>query len=65
MLILSSFLKSLLEKYGQHTVYSDDGTWYPEACNVLGLKHIVFSFRKEFDGKGNNAVFQRQNRMLG
>ncbi len=43
MLILSSFLKSLLEKYGRHTVYSDGGTWYPEACNVLGLKHRLHS----------------------
>jgi putative transposase len=43
MLILSSFLKSLLDKYGRHTVYSDGGTWYPEACNVLGLKHRLHS----------------------
>ena len=43
MLILSSFLESLLEKYGLHTVYSDGGTWYPEACNVLGLKHYLHS----------------------
>ena len=43
MLILSSFLESLLEKYGQHAVYSDGGTWYPEACNVLGLKHYLHS----------------------
>ena len=25
------------------TVYSDGGTWYPEACNVLGLKHRLHS----------------------
>ena len=43
MLILSSFLESLLEKYGRHVVYSDGGTWYPEACNVLGLKHYLHS----------------------
>jgi putative transposase len=43
MLILSSFLESLLEKYGRHAVYSDGGTWYPEACNVLGLKHYLHS----------------------
>jgi putative transposase len=43
MLILSSFLESLVEKYGRHIVYSDGGTWYPEACNVLGLKHYLHS----------------------
>ena len=43
MLILSSFLESLLEKYGRLAVYSDGGTWYPEACNVLGLKHYLHS----------------------
>ena len=43
MLILSSFLEFLLKKYGRHMVYSDGGTWYPEACNVLGLKHYLHS----------------------
>jgi transposase-like protein len=23
--------------------YTDDGRWYPEACNVLGLKHHLHS----------------------
>lgn len=43
MLVLSSFLKSLIQKYGKHIVYSDGGTWYPEACKVLGLKHYIHS----------------------
>ena len=43
MLVLSSFLKSLIQKYGKHIVYSDGGTWYPEACKVLGLKHYLHS----------------------
>ena len=33
--------RSLIDKYGKHTVYTDGGTWYPEACNVLGLKHCL------------------------
>ena len=36
-------LKSLIKLYGKHIVYSDAGTWYPEACNSLGLKHILHS----------------------
>jgi putative transposase len=43
MLIAEKFIRSLVEKYGRHTVYTDGGTWYPEACNVLGLKHYLHS----------------------
>ena len=43
MLVAESFLRSLIERYGKHIVYSDGGTWYPEACNSLGLKNIYSS----------------------
>jgi putative transposase len=43
MLIAEKFIRSLIEKYGKHIVYTDGGTWYPEACNVLGLKHYLHS----------------------
>src|ERR687896_354508 len=33
----------LLYQYGKHTVYTDGGTWYDEACNVLRLKHYLHS----------------------
>jgi len=47
MLVAESFLKSLIKIYGKHTVYSDGGTWYPEACSYLGLKHLLHtSFAK-------------------
>lgn len=26
-----------------NTVYSDGGTWYPEACSYLGLGHLLHS----------------------
>ena len=29
--------------YGKHIVYSDGGTWYPEACVSLNLKHRLHS----------------------
>ena len=35
MLVAEKFIRSLVDKYGKHTVYTDGGTWYPEACNVL------------------------------
>src|SRR5574342_76910 len=39
MIVTEKFIRSLVEKYGKHTVYTDGGTWYNEACNVIGLKH--------------------------
>ena len=33
MLVAEKFIRSLVEKYGKHTVYTDGGTWYyVEAC---------------------------------
>jgi putative transposase len=43
MIIAEAFLSSLIRIYGRHTVYSDGGTWYPEACVSLGLKHRLHS----------------------
>ena len=41
ILVAESFLKSLIKLYGKHIAYFDGGSWYPEACNSLGLKHIL------------------------
>ena len=43
MLIVEKFIRSLVEKYGKHTVYTDGGTWYPQACTFLHLKHRLHS----------------------
>jgi putative transposase len=43
MLVAEKFIRSFIDKYGKHTVYTDYGTWYSEACNVLGLKHCLHS----------------------
>src|SRR5215216_1308947 len=42
-IIAERFIRSLVEKYGRHTVYTDGGTWYDEACNILKLKHYLHS----------------------
>ncbi|HEX2408961.1 MAG TPA: hypothetical protein VHJ38_17295 [Nitrososphaeraceae archaeon] len=42
-IVAEKFIRSLVEKYGKHTVYTDGGTWYDEACNVLRLKHYLHS----------------------
>jgi putative transposase len=43
MIVAESFLRSLIKIHGKHTVYSDGGTWYPEACISLGLEHRLHS----------------------
>jgi putative transposase len=43
MIIAEKFISFLIEKYGEHMVYTDGGTWYDEACNVLRLKHYLHS----------------------
>jgi len=43
MIVAQLFLKGLVERYGKHVVYSDGGTWYPEACAALGLEHRLHS----------------------
>jgi putative transposase len=43
MFVAENFLRSLVSKYGKHIVYTDGGTWYPQACNFLYLKHKLHS----------------------
>ena len=43
MLVAERFLSSLLEKHGKHLVSTDGGTWYPQACRFLKLKHHLHS----------------------
>ena len=52
MLVAEKFIRSLVEKYGKHTVYTDGGTWYHEACNILEIETLfTFTIREESDGK--------------
>ena len=43
MLVAEKFISSLVFKYGKHAVYTDGGTWYPEACKILRVKHYLHS----------------------
>ena len=43
MFVAENFIRSLVEKYGKHIVYTDGGTWYTQACNFLDLKHHLHS----------------------
>ena len=43
MFVAENFIRSLVDKFGRHTVYTDGGTWYPQAYNFLNLKHRLHS----------------------
>ena len=43
MFVAENFIHSLVSKYGKHTIYTDGGTWYPQACTFLHLKHRLHS----------------------
>ena len=43
MLIAECFLSNIVENYGKNIVSTDGGTWYPQACRLLKLKHHLHS----------------------
>ena len=43
MLVAEKFIRSLVAKYGNYLGYTDGGTYYPEACKILRLKHNLHS----------------------
>ncbi|MGA2666197.1 MAG: hypothetical protein ABSF83_14755 [Nitrososphaerales archaeon] len=43
ILVAQAFLRSLVERYGEHEVYSDRGAWYPDWCRQRGLEHRLLS----------------------
>ena len=60
MLVAEKFIRSLVEKYGRHTVCTDGGTWYDEACNIIGLKHYLHSpFQKSLMERVNQYFKDR------
>jgi len=43
MLVAEQFIQSLIRKYRKHNISTDGGTWYPQACKFLKLKHNIHS----------------------
>jgi putative transposase len=43
MLVAERFIASLVDEFGKHPVSTDGGTWYPQACRFLKLKHHIHS----------------------
>ena len=43
MLIAERFISDLAKVHGKHPVSTDGGTWYPQACRYLKLRHHIHS----------------------
>ncbi|MDP8906244.1 MAG: IS6 family transposase [Thermoproteota archaeon] len=43
MFVAERFLYGLVKTHGIHPVSTDGGTWYPQACRFLKLKHHIHS----------------------
>jgi putative transposase len=43
MIVAEQFIASLIDEFGKHPVSTDGGTWYPQACRFLKLKHHIHS----------------------
>src|SRR5947208_12458164 len=39
--VAERFLDGVTKEYGRHPVSTDGGTWYPQACKFLKLKHHI------------------------
>ena len=65
MLVAEKFIRSLVGNYGKHTVYTDGGTWYDEACNVLRLKYYLHSpFQKSLMERVNQYFNDRTESLM-
>jgi putative transposase len=40
-MVAELFLRTLVNMYGKHVVYTDEGVWYPDACKSLCLEHRI------------------------
>jgi len=43
MFVAERFLSKIIERFGEYHISTDGGTWYPQACKFLKLKHHLHS----------------------
>ena len=43
MFVAEHFLSDIVKEYGRHPISTDGGTWYPQSCKFLKLKHHLHS----------------------
>ena len=53
MLVAERFLSNVIKEYGKYPISTDGGTWYPQACQFLKLRHHIHS---SFDIRNGDAL---------
>ncbi len=43
MFVAEHFLSDIVKEYGRNPISTDGGTWYPQSCKFLKLKHHLHS----------------------
>ncbi len=43
MFVAEHFLSDTVKEYDRHPISTDGGTWYPQSCKFLKLKHHLHS----------------------
>jgi putative transposase len=43
MFVAERFISSVIQIHGKHPISTDGGTWYPQTCRFLNLKHHLHS----------------------
>ena len=43
MFVAENFIRSLVQRYDKHFVYTDGGIRYPQSCSLIDLKHRLHS----------------------
>ena len=43
MFVAEHFLSNIVDEYGKHSISTDGGSWYPQACRFLKLNHHLHS----------------------
>ena len=66
MLIAEHFISSLTKGYGggKHSISTDGGTWYPQACQFLKLDQHIHSHMKKVSSKEQCSILRIEPRVL-
>ncbi|HEY6164926.1 MAG TPA: hypothetical protein VIW25_08440 [Nitrososphaeraceae archaeon] len=51
--VAQGFIQSLIREYGKHSISTDGGPWYPQACIFLNVEHHFHSSFQKYDRKNN------------
>jgi putative transposase len=57
--VAERFMSKVVEEDGRHSVSTDGGTWYPQACKFLKLKHHIHLHTRKALSKEQSNIKDR------